>query len=68
MKKQIPNKKLKKAVIPLEGVSCASCVSRIETGLGSQPGIVSVSVNLPSRTAFISYDPAQAGANPFPGR
>ncbi|OIO04464.1 MAG: copper-translocating P-type ATPase [Elusimicrobia bacterium CG1_02_56_21] len=68
MKKQIPNKKLKKAVIPLEGVSCASCVSRIETGLGSQPGIVSVSVNLPSRTAFISYDPAQAGAKSISGK
>ena len=49
---------LKKAVIPLEGVHCASCVSRIETGLGKVPGLKRVSVNLPSRTAFILYDPA----------
>ena len=50
--------KLTKAVIPLEGVHCASCVLRIETGLGTVPGMKRVSVNLPSRTAFILYDPA----------
>ncbi|MDO8805647.1 MAG: heavy metal translocating P-type ATPase [Elusimicrobiota bacterium] len=49
---------LKKAVIPLEGVHCASCVSRIENGLGTVPGLKRVSVNLPSRTAFILYDAA----------
>ncbi len=53
--------KLKKAVIPLEGVHCASCVARLETGLSSVPGLSRVSVNLPSRTAFVSYDPDQAG-------
>jgi len=49
---------LKKAVIPLEGVHCASCVGRIETGLSAVPGMGRVSVNLPSRTAFVVYDPA----------
>ncbi len=49
---------MKKAVVPLEGVHCASCVARLETGLGALPGLASVSVNLPSRTAFLSYDPA----------
>lgn len=51
------DEKLIKAVIPLEGVHCASCVLRIETGLGTVPGMKRVSVNLPSRTAFILYDP-----------
>jgi len=49
---------LKKAVVPLEGVHCASCVARLEGGLGALPGMVRVSVNLPSKTAFLSYDPA----------
>ena len=50
--------KLKKAVVPLEGVHCASCVARLETGLGALPGVARVSVNLPSRTAFLTYDAA----------
>ncbi len=56
-----PAKKLKKAVVPLEGVHCASCVTRLENGLGSLPGLAGVSVNLPSRTAFLSYDAALTG-------
>jgi Cu+-exporting ATPase len=51
---------LKKAVIPLEGVHCAGCVARIETGLAGMPGIRRVAVHLPSRTAFLTYDPAIA--------
>ena len=54
----LADENLKKAVIPLGGVHCASCVSRIENGLGTVPGMKRVSVNLPSRTAFILYDPA----------
>lgn len=53
-------KELRKAIIPLEGVHCASCVLRLETGLSSLPGLRRVSVNLPSRTAFVTYDPAAA--------
>jgi len=52
----------KKAVIPLEGVHCASCVTRIEKGLNAMPGVARVSVNLPSKTAFLAYDPAQVDA------
>ncbi|OGR74916.1 MAG: copper-translocating P-type ATPase [Elusimicrobia bacterium GWC2_64_44] len=52
---------LKKAVMPLEGVHCASCVARLEDGLGALSGVARVSVNLPSKTAFLSYDPALTG-------
>ena len=55
------SEKFKKAVIPLEGVHCASCVARIEKGLNAMPGVARVSVNLPSKTAFLAYDPAQIG-------
>ncbi|MBU2573268.1 MAG: heavy metal translocating P-type ATPase [Elusimicrobia bacterium] len=49
---------LKKAVIPLEGVHCASCVERIESGLAAMPGIRRASVHLLSKTAFLVYDSA----------
>jgi Cu+-exporting ATPase len=61
MDKAVPPKKVKKAVIPLEGVHCASCVARLEDGLAGVPGVTGVSVNLTSKTAFLSYDPALAG-------
>ena len=64
----VPAKKFKRAVIPLEGVHCASCVTRLENGLNSLPGVAGVSVNLPSRTAFLSYDPALADAKGISGR
>ncbi len=68
MAEVFPEVKLKKAVIPLEGVHCASCVARLEKGLGSLPGIAGVSVNLPSRTAFLSYDPALADGKTISAR
>jgi len=46
-------------VIPLEGVHCASCVARIERALAAEPGISSASVHLPTRTAFVTYKPAE---------
>lgn len=57
-----PAQSIKKAVVPLEGVHCASCVARLEKGLGSLPGMARVTVHLPSKTAFLSYDPALLGA------
>lgn len=54
--------KLSKAVIPLEGVHCASCVARVEEAIGAVKGVGRVSVHLPSKTAFVDYDPALTGA------
>lgn len=50
---------LRKVVMPLEGVHCASCVARIEESLTSLDGIRQASVHLPTRTAFVTYDPAR---------
>ncbi|OGS07991.1 MAG: copper-translocating P-type ATPase [Elusimicrobia bacterium RIFOXYA12_FULL_51_18] len=60
MDNALPAIKIKKVVIPLEGVHCASCVARVESGLAGMPGVMRVSVHLPSRTAFLSYDPGLA--------
>ncbi|MFQ5988629.1 MAG: heavy metal translocating P-type ATPase, partial [Candidatus Methylomirabilales bacterium] len=42
-------------VIPIEGMHCASCVSRIEKGLTSVPGVIRASVNLATGQAVVSY-------------
>ncbi len=60
--------KFRKAVVPLEGVHCASCVARLETGLGALPGMARASVNLTSRTAFLTYDPSLVGPDVITGK
>ncbi|HNW45158.1 MAG TPA: cation-translocating P-type ATPase, partial [Elusimicrobiales bacterium] len=60
--------KMKKAVIPLGGVHCAACVARLESGLKTLPGVVEISVNLPSKTAFLVYDPVLLNAKAVSSR
>jgi Cu+-exporting ATPase len=43
--------------LPIEGMSCASCASRIETALAKQPGVSSAAVNFASKRATVTYDP-----------
>src|SRR5918994_6065700 len=35
------------AVLPIEGMTCASCVRRVEKGLEKVPGVTAANVNLP---------------------
>lgn len=46
-------------VIPIEGMSCASCVARIEQGLTATPGVVRASVNLATEKATVDYQPGR---------
>ncbi len=46
--------------IPLEGMTCASCVARVEKALGSVPGVLSASVNLATKTATVALIPGVA--------
>ncbi|MAT05884.1 MAG: copper-translocating P-type ATPase [Acidimicrobiaceae bacterium] len=41
------------------GMSCASCVSNIETVLGALPGVDRVDVSFGTERATVEYDPAQ---------
>jgi len=50
-----------RADIPIEGMTCASCASRIEKRLARQPGVASASVNFATRVATVNYDPAATG-------
>ena len=44
--------------IPVEGMTCASCVNRIERYLRKTEGVVEANVNLATETASIRFDPA----------
>jgi Cu+-exporting ATPase len=46
--------------LPIEGMTCASCVNRIERFLVKTPGVETASVNLATETATIRYLPALA--------
>ncbi len=45
-----------KLIIPIEGISCASCVAKIEKGLQSEEGVIQASVNFGTKKATIFYD------------
>ena len=46
-------------VLPVEGMTCATCVARIERFLGRAEGVETASVNLASELASVTYDPAR---------
>jgi len=55
---EVPEKSVgSKISIPIGGMTCAACARRIERILGSIPGILSVSVNLATEKATVSYEP-----------
>ncbi len=44
--------------IGIEGMTCASCVSRVEKALAKVPGVTTATVNLATETARIHFAPA----------
>ncbi|MEX2191653.1 MAG: heavy metal translocating P-type ATPase [Bacteroidota bacterium] len=47
--------------LPVEGMTCASCVARVEKTLKQTPGVESASVNLATEKVTVSYNPEQTG-------
>lgn len=47
--------------LPIAGMTCASCVNRIERFLGKTPGVEAATVNLATEVATIRYLPDVAG-------
>ena len=45
--------------LPISGMSCAGCVSRIEKGLSKIQGVSDAKVNFAAQKATIAYDPSQ---------
>ena len=44
--------------IPVSGMTCAACSSRVQRALGRTPGVAGASVNLMLHNAVVSFDPA----------
>ncbi len=51
-----PPPSAEKVVIPVSGMTCAACQSRVQRTLSKTPGVVNASVNLMMGNAMISYD------------
>ncbi|TET65833.1 MAG: YHS domain-containing protein, partial [Candidatus Zixiibacteriota bacterium] len=55
----------RKLTLPISGMSCASCVAKIEKGLSSLEGVIDASVNLAVENATVEYDPSKVGPKDF---
>lgn len=53
--------------LPVTGMSCASCVRHVENALKAVPGVDSVSANLSSGSAAVSYDASKTGLDAMIG-
>lgn len=49
----------KNAIIPIQGMTCAACASRIEKVVSKLEGVLSVSVNLAAEKATVKYIPSR---------
>ncbi|MDP1693174.1 MAG: heavy metal-associated domain-containing protein, partial [Burkholderiaceae bacterium] len=48
---------LRQLNLPIDGMSCASCVGRVERALAAVPGVASASVNLATESAAVALPP-----------
>jgi Cu+-exporting ATPase len=55
----MPADTLKRIDLPVEGMSCASCVARVEEGLKKTPGVANAQVNFASERAAVTFDPGK---------
>jgi len=51
--------------LPVAGMTCASCVARVEKALNRVPGVSAVGVNLAAERADVTYDTTRAKLNDF---
>src|SRR3990172_7375962 len=50
--------KVKEITLPVAGMSCAACVSKVEKALEGLDGVAAAKVNLAASKAGVEYDPA----------
>src|SRR5260370_42317103 len=55
-----PSASTTEASFPIAGLTCASCVRRVEKALGRVEGVHEASVNLPTEKATVVFDPGVA--------
>ena len=56
---------LRRAELSITGMSCASCVAKIEKGLSKMSGIVDAKVNFATEKATITFDPSRVAMGDF---
>lgn len=64
-KQKMNNLRIKSLSLPVEGMTCASCVARVEKALKKVEGISEVNVNLATEKVTLSYDPALTDVTKF---
>jgi Cu+-exporting ATPase len=57
--------KIERVILPIRGMSCASCVNRVERAIRSLKGVLQVNVNLASESASIEYLPERVSIEDF---
>jgi len=61
MKREVrTGKDIARVTLPVAGMTCASCVGRVERALRKVPGVVAASVNLAAQTASVEHLPRVA--------
>ncbi len=58
---------LERITIPIEGMSCSSCVEKIERALKKQTGVISANVNFATEKATVEYNPLKIKAADLKG-
>ncbi|WP_166240122.1 heavy metal translocating P-type ATPase [Paenibacillus turpanensis] len=58
----IENSKIEQITLPVEGMTCSSCVQRIEKAVSKMDGVQETAVNMASEKANISFGPSQTDA------
>lgn len=56
---------IKTIILPIEGMSCASCVVKIEKSLSKLEGVSLVNVNFGTEKAIVKYDPGMVDIDDF---
>ncbi len=58
-----PGRKIKQIILPIQGMSCASCVDKIEKALTRVEGVSQANVNLATEKATVDYDSSKVSAD-----
>ena len=56
---------LERIDLPIEGMTCAACATRIGKGLGKLEGVTQADVNLAAARATVHFDPSITGRTAF---
>ncbi len=54
-----------KVELPIQGMTCAACVARVQKALENLDGVLHVNVNLATERAIVEYIPSQIGPREF---